>query len=368
MFDCHEDMLAYHDEKVTLPQGERDEMRQRRDTNRDRLKDGLKRDGEPSPVDFRSQGSYAMRTMVQHPEKDYDLDDGVYFNKEDLKGPRGGDRTPAEVKEMVRKALHDDKFKKPPEVHTNCVRVFYDAGYHVDVPVYRIVKEKNLLGVEETWYELASTAWKKSDPIAVTNWFNDQNRRQSPNADNGGQLRRITRYEKAFSRSRESWRERIATGFMITKLVTECYRPNAAREDRAVYDTMVAIRDRLKFNLEIDHPVIKGEKLTKGPDDSRSKFFREKLDWAIGELKVLFEYDCTREKALKAWDSVFNTDFFQSRLETKEAAAKSESSGLGLALGVAAAGVTAAILASRASGEKREPDRAVDKRGGGRYA
>jgi hypothetical protein len=37
---------------------------------------------------------------------------------------------------MVRDAVDDDKFKKPPEVRPNCVRVFYEAGYHVDLPVY----------------------------------------------------------------------------------------------------------------------------------------------------------------------------------------------------------------------------------------
>jgi hypothetical protein len=34
MFDCADDVLAYHDDKVTLPQAERTEMRDRRDANR----------------------------------------------------------------------------------------------------------------------------------------------------------------------------------------------------------------------------------------------------------------------------------------------------------------------------------------------
>jgi hypothetical protein len=36
MFDCSDDLRAYHDDKVTLPQAERTEMRDRRDANRDR--------------------------------------------------------------------------------------------------------------------------------------------------------------------------------------------------------------------------------------------------------------------------------------------------------------------------------------------
>ena len=41
MHDCADDVIAYHDEEVTLPQTERTAMRDRRNANRDRLKDGL---------------------------------------------------------------------------------------------------------------------------------------------------------------------------------------------------------------------------------------------------------------------------------------------------------------------------------------
>ena len=366
MYNCHDDILAYHDEKVTLPKVEQDEMRDRRNTNRQRLKVGLKRDGEPAPTGFQSQGSYAHRTMVQHKDKDYDIDDGVYFWKDDLKGPNGGDKTARQAKEMVRKALHDDRFNRPPEVRGNCVRVYYNAGYHVDVPVYRKVKTTNIWGEEEVTYEIASTDWTKADPAEVTRWFKRENERQSPDTSNGRQLRRDTRLNKAFARSRESWRPRIATGFMITTLiVNECYRANAAREDKALYDTMAAMRDRLNWNLEIEHPTVEGEMLTSGPDDARTKFLREKLDWAIGELKVLFDPDCTREQALKAWDKVFNTTFFSERLE-EEKAVEQKSEGAGAAAAALGAGVAAALLIKGA--ERAAAEEPVDKRGGGRYA
>ena len=299
-------------------------MRERRDSNRRRLKPGLGRDEEPKPVDYRSQGSYAMRTMVQQPDKDYDVDDGVYFNIDQLKGPRGGDRSASDVKEMVRKALHDDTFDRPPEKLKNCVRVYYKAGYHVDVPVYRRIVDENEWGEEETRIELAGADWKVSDPLTVTDWFLDTNKELSPDSDNGGQLRRLVRLLKAFARSRPSWRDHIATGFMITKLVVEKYSANAAREDVALYDTMVAIRNRLSWDLEIKHPTVAGEMLTKGSDDSRARFLRDKLDWAIGELAALFEWNCSREHALKAWNKVFTTEFFIDRLETDKVEGRGE--------------------------------------------
>ena len=357
MKNCHEDMITYHDEAVTLPDKERTEMRDRRNTNRRRLKSGLKRDDEPTPIDCRSQGSYPMRTMVQQPDKDYDIDDGIYFDKEKLKGPQGGDKSVSDAKEMVRKSLHDDSFKRPPEKLKNCVRVYYDEGYHMDVPVYRQMTETDIWGEKETYYELASTDWERSDPLSVTDWFLSANKDQSPDTENGGQLRRIVRLLKAFARSRPSWQDRVATGFMITKLVVERYRANADYEDKALHNTMVAIRDRLEWDLEIEHPVVESEMLTKGPDDSRTKFLLEKLDWAIGKLAVLLDSGCTREQALKAWDQVFNTTFFIERLADDEAEdPESESAGA----------ATAALLIKGA--EKAAAKEPVDKSGGGRYA
>ncbi len=156
-------------------------MRNRRDANRDRLKDGLKKAEKPAPTDFIEQGSYAMRTMTQHPEKDYDIDDGVYFRKETWSALRGGEMTALEARQMVRDAVDDDSFNTPPEVKKNCVRVQYNAGYHVDLPVYRWVVTMDLLGREVSRHaELASSEWKRSDARDVTDWFDKRNQELSP--------------------------------------------------------------------------------------------------------------------------------------------------------------------------------------------
>jgi hypothetical protein len=360
MFDCADDVLGYHDDKVTLPQSERRNMRERRNANRTRLKNGLKKAGKPAPVEFKSQGSYAMKTMTQHDDNKYDIDDGVYFRKEDLVGPRGGEMSALEARQMVRDAVDDGSFKKAPEVKKNCVRVHYEEGYHVDLPVYRLVTVKNIFGQDERYAELASSDWKRSDARDVTEWFDGENQRQSPDTTNGRQLRRVTREIKKFARSRPSWESQILSGFGITKLVTEEYRPNAQREDKALYDTMKAIRDRLRWNLVVVHPVTKGDTITKGNDDPKARFLREKLTEAIDNLGPLFEADCTREKALKCWDKVFNTDYFIGRLEK---AAANESS--------AAASAVPNVLTSgmlRDAGSAPGVREAVRKEGGGRYA
>jgi hypothetical protein len=357
MYNCADDVLNHHDKKVTLPQSDRTKMRDRRNANRDRLKKGLKEKGRPAPREFKSQGSYAMKSMVQHPDNDFDIDDGVYFNKEDLVGERGAEMTALQVRQMVRDAVDDGGFKTPPEVRKNCVRVYYEAGYHVDLPVYRRFISKDAFGTETYHHELASSDWKRSDARDVTDWFEKENNSQSPDTDNGRQLRRIVRHIKKHARSRSSWSGQILSGFGITKLVTESFCANADREDKALHDTMKAIRDRLNFNLVVAHPVTPGETITKSNDDATARFLRDRLTEVLDNLAPLFDADCTRAKALKCWDKVFNTTFFSERLEQDaEATAKA-------AFGAPAI-VTSGLLSDAAAASRS----AVRKEGGGRYA
>jgi hypothetical protein len=127
----------------------------------------------------------------------------------------------------------------------------------------------------------------------VTAWFETENDNKSPDTDNGRQLRRIVRQIKKYARSREGWKGQILSGFGITKLVTECFRGDASREDKALYDTMKVIRDRLKGNLVVQHPVTPGETITSGNDDARARFLRDRLSEALDTLAPLFAYGCT---------------------------------------------------------------------------
>jgi hypothetical protein len=58
-----------------------------------------------------------------------------------------------------------------------------------------------------------------------------------------------------------------------------------------------------------------GATLSKGSNDPEVIYFRERLREALEKLDVLDNDDCTRAKALKAWDWVFNTDHFTGRVE-----------------------------------------------------
>jgi len=334
MHDCSKEIVKFFENKVRLPQSEKEKLRGNRKANQDRLKKRLKDQEKPDPVGFVKQGSYAMHTMIQQPDNDYDIDDGVIFLKEDLKGKNGGDKTALAARQMVCDVLQDLRFKRAPEVRNNCVRVYYDAGHHVDIPVYR----EHPAGSQD--YELASSDWKVSDPSGVTKWFKQAVIDKSPDSTNGRQMRRIVCLLKKFARSRSSWN--MPSGLVLSKLSDEEYSSDDDRDDVSLYETMRLMHERLENDLRVRHPVVTDEWLTNGDDEPKTHQLRDKLEEALGNLQVLFDDDCTRKEALKAWKKVFNDDYFDELI--------SEGNGA-KAFGILSTG----------------PSIPVDKKGGGRF-
>ncbi|MDZ7735034.1 MAG: hypothetical protein U5P41_01990 [Gammaproteobacteria bacterium] len=150
-------------------------MRARRDAGRKRLRNGLEHNNYAQHKEMASQGSYQMRTMVQDNEQDYDIDDGVYFNISDLSDENGNRLDAISARERVCNSLtYDGRLKIVAVVKDNCVRQKYPEGYHIDVPVYRIIIDSDAQGNNNERYELASKdKWDESDARAVTRWFNN---------------------------------------------------------------------------------------------------------------------------------------------------------------------------------------------------
>lgn len=308
MIDCSKDLVAYYCEEVRLSEAMREKLRGHRKANQNRLEAGLKKTENPQPLAFVKQGSYAMRTTIRHPLNDYDIDDGAVFAKEDLVGPRGGELSPLEVRKMVRDSVHDERFNRAPEVRSNCVRVYYEEGHHVDIPAYR--KCSNTFG--DVWNELAGPDWRNSDPKGVTEWFNQAVIDKSTKDDNGRQMRRIVCLLKKFANSRASWN--MPSGFILSILANEWFTEFPGRDDQALHSLLERIHSRLCAYLTVRHPVV-DENVTKGTEDPCMVELRSRLQWALDQITVLRESDCSRATALKAWGKIFNTDFFEKRAQ-----------------------------------------------------
>lgn len=307
--DCHSEMTNFHRDNVTLSNKQQGEMRTRRDAGRTRLENGLNEAKKPQPKEVRSQGSYQMRTMVQDDDNDYDIDDGAYFASDDLKNDAGVALTAKAARQRVCDALvWDGRLKKEATVKRNCVRQVYAAGYHIDIPVYRIVTTKDESDDPVTYYELASgDEWTRSDARAVTRWFNGLVGELNAGESDGSQMRRVTKFTKKFAR-RAGWKDKTTSGICITKLVVDNFQYSADRDDKALRETWKAIGTQLQKSTEIDHPVL-ANKLAQVGDEAVT-FFRDCLSGALKTLEVLDTSDCSREQAREAWDDVFDTDFF----------------------------------------------------------
>lgn len=317
MFDLHKELAAFHNQCVRLGYDEKKKLAGYRDTNLERLNSGLDKLGEENdkeyahPIRTCNQGSYAMHTLNQHLENDYDIDVAIVFEKADLPSTAWGARKHIEA--AVQKG--GGNFKRPPEARTNAVTVWYAEGYHVDLAVYREYEDE----YGATIVEHAGADWTARDPMEITNWFNPLVRELSPPGDFGadveaGQMRRIVHLLKAFAKSRDGWN--LPGGLIISVLVAECYHPDYHRDDISLYQTMVAIHNRLSSSLTVLNPVDRSQELTeKTKDKNRVKRLRDKLGDAIERLNILFKYDCTFEEAVNAWHWVFQHQFWTDLVE-----------------------------------------------------
>jgi hypothetical protein len=79
---------------------------------------------------------------------------------------------------------------------------------------------------------------------------------------------------------------------------------------------MLAIYNRLLLHTEVYSPVSTLESLTnKEKYKKQVERLRDKLKFSIDKLKPLFEYNCTKDKAMRAWNWVFNHPFWADAVE-----------------------------------------------------
>ena len=144
MYDLSSKLDKFYENEVRLPGSEKNKLREKKDLNIQRLKDGLEEYNEENNTSYSiaeivEQGSIAMSTTTQNDSNDYDIDVAVIFDKSNI-----GDLGPNAIKNVVVEALKKKctNFKKEPEAKTNCVRIEYNDGYHVDFAIYRKKKTR----------------------------------------------------------------------------------------------------------------------------------------------------------------------------------------------------------------------------------
>lgn len=315
MYDYSEQIAAFRRERVKLSKAFKDKLYDHRDANRNRIISrlpGLIEGVSKSSISFKPQGSMAMGTIIQtiFAEEEYDIDDGLILAKADLKDKNGKELSAEEMKEFLKEALKDERFKKQPIICRNCVRVFYaeedEEKHHVDFPVYRKFEDD---GAEIQ--ELAGEqGWVSSNPTQVNKWFADRVETQNKEeAGKGTQLRQLVQLLKRFARSRCDWD--LPNGMKLMMLVDECQPSYDAKLDKAFRNLLKKLKTRLlrtkiiRNRAHPDKPMI----TRTGSDENVTNLFDE-TEKGLKELDILDSGTCTRKQARKAWDYIFKSDGF----------------------------------------------------------
>ncbi|WP_424946491.1 cyclic GMP-AMP synthase DncV-like nucleotidyltransferase [Candidatus Spongiihabitans sp.] len=312
---CKKNIAKFHDDHVVLAENLKKTIRERAKNNRIRIRTNLERSENPNPIGFLQQGSYKMGTMIRANKEKYDIDDGIYFKPDEL-----GEMSPREVREMICEAARDKKFDTPPEVKTNCVRIYYNEGFHIDVPVYK--KHDNEKPLLSSGYE-----WIKSDPKAVTEWFKNS----ADGTGNADGIRKIVRLLKKFVDCYAG--ESRISGLAISVLVVELWDLESNAEfdwEDALHQIMKSIKDRLLWSQKIMHPVITDECLV-DENDQKVIEFKDKLVDAILDLSVLDRHEYSKNDALLAWEKVFPCGFFKDVADNDDSPATKATVAAGVA-------------------------------------
>jgi hypothetical protein len=310
VYDFSKQITKFHNEHITLTQAQRTEMRDRRNTNRKRIIDGLAEAEKPSPSEWINQGGYAQRTMTQPPEGDeesrYDIDMGVVFDYDDA-------LTPLTTKGWVRDAIASkaSNMKYDPECKPKCVRVVYAAGYQCDFPVFRV----NEYG---TGYDLASgSEWIDSDPAAMNEWIDEEVIALSLETAEPRQLRMVIRAIKYFGKVRAfKSSAKHPSGLVATALAIECYQSRPGRLDEAIRETLRQISLRSECSSVIANGVV----ISDNKDTPRIKRLIDAASNAITHLDELDDAGCDDEMAGRLWKKVFHHSYFDTfKVEKKSA-------------------------------------------------
>lgn len=138
-------------------------LREKRDIVVEKIRKHMKDNNRPVPTQL-LQGSYKMKTGVKPiADIEYDIDVGLRFDMhEDA-------HTASDVRSWVLDAIgtHTNRVEsKGP-----CIRVCYEAGYHLDIVCYAVWEDS----AGTTQYRLAhkDNGWRPADPPGLLDYVND---------------------------------------------------------------------------------------------------------------------------------------------------------------------------------------------------
>ena len=282
MANNHEQFKAFQ-EAITATATRRKTLK----TNRDALRDKIKKYFSENHADYLQptfywQGSYAMRTLLNPIKKEdgsepYDLDDGVYFESDEIDDCKTIDWYHKEIHAAVK-----DHTSKGAEDLDPCVRVQYADGHHIDLAIYFFHKTD-----DKTMLAHKAEPWHESNPDDMISWFTSECKDKT-------KFRELVRFMKAWCEYIRSEGTKMPSGCIMSVLTSKYYQWNDEnRYDIAMRDILKNMYDDLsqEDNFVCERPVAPYEDLFNNYTKSRKSDF-------LKELKSFME-DAERSVASK---------------------------------------------------------------------
>lgn len=246
---------------------------------------------QPVPK-FRSQGSYAINTIVNPINGEFNLNDGVYLNhlddQDDRTWPAG-----MSARQWIVDAFKGNRHFKAIQ-KLACVRLRYVGLYHVDLPIYGLLRGQSKMALNDD-------NWISGDPYAITQWFN------SYFSLYGGQLSRIIRYVKAWADYQSLHEIKMPNGFFLSVLATRHYQDDP-RDDVAMAYTLKVMSKAIIPYCTVLNPVDIDEELTEHFSRSKIDHFREAIKSATEHAICATRIDEPQEASM-IWRKLFGNRF-----------------------------------------------------------
>lgn len=315
-------LFQHYNKAIRLPESDREKLKQARNSLRSRMKivyNELPEDEKKTHnIEFQSQGSFVMDTIIKPHVDDFDLDDGVYFQG-DLSEE---ERLDTQIfHDLIIKAIDKDNEIEEIIDKPTCVRVKYfskygdrDLGFHIDLPIYYAENYETP--------ELAHTdeGWIESSPVEFIAWFEEKAKSGFQKAylyeslkyiepyepyekwlsdirKKDCQLRRIVRYLKSWA---DLKKKEMPCGIIMSILAANNFIEDE-RDDIALKNTLEAILNDIENNdFTCYRPTPKiGEDLFASTSAEQKNYFKSALKSFIESANQAINNPNKKEACLK---------------------------------------------------------------------
>ena len=165
MANSHQ-LFQIYNSSIKLPDSDREKIKLARNSLRERMKLAYfnlpEEEKKTHSIEFQSQGSFVMDTIIRPHESDFDLDDGVYFQGSLTEEQRSDTQI---FHDIIIKAIDKNNGIEEIVDKPTCVRVKYDSeyegrnlGFHIDLPIYYAenFETPELAHTKDGWVESSS--------------------------------------------------------------------------------------------------------------------------------------------------------------------------------------------------------------------